>query len=41
MAAEARREVLESGNWLTAPQIATMAGFSTVSFQIVRFDDLF
>ncbi|MER8776360.1 hypothetical protein [Mesorhizobium sp. M0977] len=29
MAAEARREVLESGGWLTAPQVATMAGFST------------
>ncbi|RWC37913.1 MAG: hypothetical protein EOS28_31415 [Mesorhizobium sp.] len=29
MAAEARKAVLESGDWLTAPQIAKMAGFST------------
>ena len=29
MTAEARRAVLESGDWLTAAQIAEMAGFST------------
>ncbi|MER8767070.1 MULTISPECIES: hypothetical protein [unclassified Mesorhizobium] len=29
MTAEARKAVLESGDWLTAPQIAKMAGFST------------
>ncbi|MER8955820.1 hypothetical protein NKH98_24450 [Mesorhizobium sp. M0833] len=29
MTAEARGAVLESGDWLTAPQIASMAGFST------------
>ncbi|MFB9984856.1 hypothetical protein ACFSQQ_39670 [Mesorhizobium kowhaii] len=29
MTAEARRAVLESGDWLTASQIANMAGFST------------
>jgi hypothetical protein len=31
MAAEARKAVLESGDWLTASQIADMAGFSATN----------
>ena len=31
MAAQARREVLASGDWLTAAQVAALAGFSTTN----------